>query len=290
MYCISRHACGLCDQYRVPSGPAHHFFALIHSPFFLTFSDGTMVEKADKVKWSQADDATLVHTLTATKNKGDWGDNNPKKLVWVECTKALAGSEKKSGGIAKRPDTIRGRWSKVRLLSHTICYCTDEGTQLKLEYDVVKELRGLSGFGWDATLSTVQADPEVWTAYIKVRSDGTWIHRSITRICSQNLSASKAKTVKTFRGKPFPLFDAIGDLIDGTRATGRGVFQAGQASAFDNSDHDSVIRDNSPIPDDSPDSIDSRIDPILLEASRNMRDKASKQVRPIRIQRKIADC
>ena len=243
-----------------------------------------MVEKADKVKWSQADNVTLVHTLTATKNKGDWGDNNPKKLVWVECTKALAGSKKKSGGIAKQPDTIRGRWSKVCLLSHTICYCTDEGTQLKLEYDIVKELWGLSGFSWDATLSTVMADPDVWTAYIKVRSGGTRIHRSITCICSQNLSASKVKLVKTFCRKPFPLFDAIGDLIDGTCTTGRGVFQVGQVSAFDNSDHDSVIHDN------SPNLINSRIDLILLKASCNMKDKASKQVHPIWIQRKITDC
>ena len=235
-----------------------------------------MVEKADKVKWSQADNAMLVHMLTAMKNKGDRGDNNPKKLVWVECTKALAGSEK-SGRITKQLDTIRGRWSKVpHLLSHTICYCTDEVTQLKLEYDVVKELRGLSGFNWDAMLSTVQGDPDVWTAYIKVRSGRTWIHRSITHVCSQNLSASKAKTVKTFHGKPFPLFDAIRDLIDGTCTTGRGAFQAGQASAFDNSDHDSIIHDNSPIPDDSPDLINSRIDTILLKASHNMKDKASK--------------
>ena len=85
-----------------------------------------MVEKADKVKWSQAYNVMLVHMLTAMKNKGDWRGNNPKKLVWVECTKALAGSEK-SGGITKQPDTIRGRWSKVpHLLSHTICYCTDD--------------------------------------------------------------------------------------------------------------------------------------------------------------------
>ena len=60
-----------------------------------------MVAKADKVKWSQANDVMLVHMLTAIKNKGDWGDNNPKKLVWVECMKALVGSKKKSGRIAK---------------------------------------------------------------------------------------------------------------------------------------------------------------------------------------------
>ena len=122
-------------------------------------------------------------------------------------------------------------------------------------------------------LSTVQADPDEWTAYIKVRSGGTWIHRSITHLCSQNLSASKAKTVKTFLRKPFPLFDAIRDLIDGTCATGRGAFQAGQVSAFDNSDHDSIICDNSPIPTDSPDLINSRIDLILLKASCNMKER-----------------
>ena len=45
-------------------------------------------------------------------------------------------------------------------------------TQLKLEYDTIKELRGLSGFGWDPKLCTVIADPDVWIAYIKVSPDG----------------------------------------------------------------------------------------------------------------------
>ena len=30
-----------------------------------------------------------------------WGDNNPKPIVWVACEKALAGSEKESGGVPK---------------------------------------------------------------------------------------------------------------------------------------------------------------------------------------------
>jgi hypothetical protein len=39
---------------------------------------------------------------------------------------------------------------------------------IKLEYNTVKELRGLSGFGWDPQLCTVTVDRDVWDAYIKV--------------------------------------------------------------------------------------------------------------------------
>ena len=97
----------------------------------------------------------------------------------------------------------------------------------------------------------------------------------LTHICLQNLNPNKAKLVKTFRTKPFPLFDAIGDLIDGTRATGEGTFQAGQTSVFDH--HDSPPRDISPC------SFESKIDPILLEVSHDM-EKDSKQVRITQIQ------
>ena len=45
---------------------------------------------------------------------------------------------------------------------------------MKQEYDVVKELQGLSGFRWDATLCTVTAEPDVWSTYIKVSSGGMW--------------------------------------------------------------------------------------------------------------------
>ena len=68
--------------------------------------------------------------------------------------------------------------------------------------------------------------------------------------------------VKAFRTKPFPLFNAIGDLIDGSRATGEGTFRAGITSTFDH--HDSPTRDA------SPSSFDSKIDPVLLAESRNM--------------------
>lgn len=83
-----------------------------------------------------------------------------------------------------------------------------------------------------------------------------------------------------FCGNPFPLFNAIGDLIDGTQATGHSVFQAGQTSTFDH--HDSPAHKN------TPDSIDSKIDPVLLDLSWN-KDKDLSLVCPFQVQRNLID-
>ena len=56
-------------------------------------------------------------------------------------------------------------------------------------------------------------------------------YTTLIRMRLQNLSSSKAKLVKVFKLKAFPHYDAIGDLIDGTRATGEGVFRPGITSA-----------------------------------------------------------
>ncbi|KAH8993776.1 Myb/SANT-like DNA-binding domain-containing protein [Lactarius akahatsu] len=141
-----------------------------------------MDEKPDKnpVKWSQADKAMLLQTLVDEKAKANWGDNNPKKVAWTACERALTDSKKKSGETPKSIQSIKNRWQR-----------------LKQEYDVMKEIRGLSGFGWDPILNTVTAENDVWDAYIK------------------DQGPSKAKLVKKFRTKPLLLFDAVSELVDG---------------------------------------------------------------------------
>ena len=57
--------------------------------------------------WHAVDDAALVHMLTDQKIKGNWGDNNPKKVAWSACETALAGSEKNSGGTPKTVTAIK---------------------------------------------------------------------------------------------------------------------------------------------------------------------------------------
>ncbi|KAI9448730.1 hypothetical protein BJY52DRAFT_1097274, partial [Lactarius psammicola] len=129
------------------------------------------------------DDATLVRTLADQKSSGVWGDNNPKKSAWTACELALVDSHHTSGGAMKNAAAIKNRWQKVRTL--------------KQEYETVKELRNMSGFGWDHVKHCVIAEHTVWQEYVK-----------------------KNTKAKPFRNKGFPLFDEIGDLIDGTRATG----------------------------------------------------------------------
>ncbi|KAI9452920.1 Myb/SANT-like DNA-binding domain-containing protein [Lactarius psammicola] len=178
-------------------------------------------EEKNVTKWSCVDEATLVHTLAEQKTKGNWGDNNPKKSAWTACEIALAGSEKVSGGSAKAQPVIKSRWQR-----------------LKQEFDIVKKLRGLSGFGWDDAQQMVTASDEVWEDYLKVKEH----HQH-----------------QKFQQKKFPLYDEIADLIDGTRATGANAFRAGQVS---------IYAKNLPTPTQSFD--ESAIDPLLWSSSDNV--------------------
>jgi hypothetical protein len=75
-------------------------------------------ERNSAVKWTQADEATMVNTLAESKKiKGNWGDNNPKSGAWTMCAVALKDSKKWSGGIPKTAKSISSRWNRVSLLS-----------------------------------------------------------------------------------------------------------------------------------------------------------------------------
>ncbi|KAH8992743.1 Myb/SANT-like DNA-binding domain-containing protein [Lactarius hatsudake] len=142
-------------------------------------------------RWSEADEATLVHTLASEKAKSNWGDNGPKKVAWTACEVALLGSEKTSGGSPKTLQSIKNRWQRI-----------------KQEFEIVKELRGLSGFGWDDAKNTVTATDEVWEAYLAPESH---------------------KRARPFRNKKrFLLYDNIAELVDSTQATGANAIRFGQ--------------------------------------------------------------
>ncbi|KAF0728246.1 hypothetical protein Ae201684_013897 [Aphanomyces euteiches] len=69
---------------------------------------------------------------------------------------------------------------------------------LKKDYKDVKFLRDNSGFGWNDDLGLPTAPNEVWTAIINSNSN-----------------------CKKFRTTPFPLFDSLTVLFDGSYADGR---------------------------------------------------------------------
>ncbi|KAF8260594.1 hypothetical protein EI94DRAFT_1747973, partial [Lactarius quietus] len=128
-------------------------------------------------KWSQCNEALLVHTLADQKAKGEWGDNNPKKAAWKE-----------SGGHPKTETAIKR----------------------------------LSGFRWDDIEQKVTALDDVWEDYLKVKE-----HHDHQK----------------FQHKKFPLFDEIADLVDGTWATGKNAFHAGQMSLYEPPSYDNPSLD-----------------------------------------------
>ena len=135
-----------------------------------------------------------------------------------------------------------------------------DNLQLKREYDIFKELHSLSGFGWDEATQRFKANKNVWDEYIKV---------CLTRIYAGLLTCPFLQShprAAPFRNKGFPLFDEIGNLIDGTRATGEFAFRAGQSPGPSKTRHSSPA---TPPGDD----FDSRIDPALLEISNKTKNK-----------------
>ena len=134
-----------------------------------TTKDDNTTKTKSSLKWTDADDAILVAALAKAKVNSEWGDNNPKKVVWTACEAALKGSKMESGGAPKIGNTIKNRWNKVSTTS--ICTCMLVyliSQQLKQEYDTIKELCKLSGFGWDDAKMCVTAPHNVWAEYCKV--------------------------------------------------------------------------------------------------------------------------
>ncbi|TFK86406.1 hypothetical protein K466DRAFT_600361 [Polyporus arcularius HHB13444] len=81
--------------------------------------------------------------------------------------------------------------------------CRDHWRYLVQDYNLVHWLMTkVSGLGWDEEMKCVTAPPQVWEYAIKERRE-----------------------VEKFRGKPFPLYHEIGDLVAGRQATGQGTYR-----------------------------------------------------------------
>ncbi|KAJ7734820.1 hypothetical protein B0H16DRAFT_1467373 [Mycena metata] len=107
--------------------------------------------------------------------------------------------------------TTRCEWDEDadRILVTKLRECKELGMQsdsgwkpqLKAGLKSVRAVRGASGFGWDNERKMPTATGAVWDAYI-----------------------AKHKGAAKWRSTPFPLYDEILELVDGTIATGAGAF------------------------------------------------------------------
>jgi hypothetical protein len=119
-------------------------------------------------QWTRDDEATIVRVVKEHKEKGSWGDNNPKKTAFTACEIALAGSEAKSGGGPKTFKAIKNRWQRVCIIVLIIVCAVKAFLQLKKEYLIVKQLRSMSGWSWHAITNLPNVEHPVWEAYVSV--------------------------------------------------------------------------------------------------------------------------
>ena len=106
--------------------------------------------------------------------------------------------------------------------------------QLKKEYKEVKQIWELSGFRWDVDKHLATAADDVWDKYIEVCC--IKLFGPILTHCHLQAHPKQKKWRKT----SFPLFNDMADLIEGTYATGKGVFHPGEPPS-NSSDEGDVI-------------------------------------------------
>ncbi|KAF6764367.1 hypothetical protein DFP72DRAFT_1059353 [Ephemerocybe angulata] len=130
-------------------------------------------------------DRKLVTAVQAIRATGKGRSGNLQDAQWTSIMRTLAGTEVETGGAEKTAASWKGRF----------------GT-LKAEYNTVKTLRDMSGFGWDNEKQIVTASDDVWDRWI-----------------------AKNPKKKKWRTTAFPLYDDIGGIVDGTVATGSNAFR-----------------------------------------------------------------
>jgi hypothetical protein len=118
--------------------------------------------------------------------------------------------------------------------------------QLKQSYDRVKNIREQSGWGWNHKKNLPIVEDDIWNKYLKVR-DILLIDVIAIHMYSQSHPKSKQ-----WRTKPFPLYDEMADLVDGSRASGKRKYRPKKRG-----------EEETPRPSSIP------IDPVLLVESIN---------------------
>ena len=76
-------------------------------------SNQQSASRARKAIWTLQDDTDLVECLTEQQALGNQADNNWKAVVWTAAAEQLVGSELKSGGSVKSPNSCRDHWGTV---------------------------------------------------------------------------------------------------------------------------------------------------------------------------------
>ncbi|PLW05181.1 hypothetical protein PCANC_28400 [Puccinia coronata f. sp. avenae] len=173
--------------------------------------------KKTTCRWTEEDDAALIHALVAEKTIHPSTVNGFKAVSWHQAMKALEGSEIENGSKAKDIAACKSRWFA-----------------LKKMYTSFKTLWTMSGAGWDESAKMISLPPAVW------------------KDLSLNTS-SQGRELSRWQNRPFPLFHDLNGLIEGNIATGDLMMTTADDEPVASGDIGNDIPPDSQLEDDSND-------------------------------------
>ncbi|KAJ7450558.1 Myb/SANT-like DNA-binding domain-containing protein [Mycena latifolia] len=154
--------------------------------------------------WSAAELAILVRILLEEKKLGRQAESGWTSESYTKVAIAL-----KARGIVRSNKQIKSCW-----------------TRLKGQYKIVKGIRSLSGFGWNATTKCVTATDEVWDAYLSVTScvqDASFIHYDdMALLCDDVMATGEDTFSNGASGGNQTTHLGSDDVHDGTGSMGAG--------------------------------------------------------------------
>ncbi|KAF6744078.1 hypothetical protein DFP72DRAFT_88381 [Ephemerocybe angulata] len=185
-----------------------------------------------KARWDAEADAVLINFLLDEKAAGRATSNSSfKEISWTGAAEKLAGSEERTGGSPKTAAKCKGRYRAI-----------------KTDYNMVRTLvdKG-SGWGWDHVNKVVTATPDVWDAYIKAHPKN-----------------------EKWRKDSFPLYDEVGQIVNGTVATGAHTYRPGrqnQENRESDSDEDDDEDRNGSQSQNTPETSGAQALPVARQSS-----------------------
>ncbi|KAF5334517.1 hypothetical protein D9611_013836 [Ephemerocybe angulata] len=185
-----------------------------------------------KARWDAEADAVLINFLLDEKAAGRATSNSSfKEISWTGAAEKLAGSEERTGGSPKTAAKCKGRYRAIKTDYNTVRTLVDKG----------------SGWGWDHVNKVVTATPDVWDAYIKAHPKN-----------------------EKWRKDSFPLYDEVGQIVNGTVATGAHTYRPGrqnQENRESDSDEDDDEDRNGSQSQNTPETSGAQAPPVARQSS-----------------------
>ncbi|KAH9916123.1 Myb/SANT-like DNA-binding domain-containing protein [Epithele typhae] len=143
-----------------------------------------------RIIWTPEKETLVLQTLLELRLDRDLvAENGFNTTAYVKCAAVLVGH-----GHAAGKEQVKAKW-----------------TRIKGDYNIVKELRSKSGFGWDEETQQVLAEDNVWRGILDP-------------LMTSN--PKRYNRMKHWRDNSFPHYDLVSQIVGDTQAVGDNAFSS----------------------------------------------------------------